>query len=272
MTEVFGFPRDGHSYSADEVGRALAGLFERESNGTPNVGMLSAGPAVSNVVGAFKVQVGVFSYVHQVAGSVQLSGLSAAEQVDILPAAGNISVGQSRIDLIGWNPVAAELVVVTGEPAASPVAPSDSSLAPIARVRVNSGDGAVIPAQITRIYSVTDLVGSAGVDGTFTLSPGWSVLSGEESSLERIGRVAYLNTALVIAAAGAFTSILTVPAEFRPPKDVFVGYAQVSGGAGRSHGQLWLRTTGVLQMRYYQGGTISGAVLPIAAIWRLPKG
>lgn len=272
MTEVFGFPRDGHLYSADEVGRALAGLFARESNGAPQVGMLSTVPVVAPVGSSWQVQVGVFSYVHQVAGSTQLSGLSAAEQVSITPAAGNIPAGQARIDLIGWNPSTAKLVLVDGAPAVNPVAPSDASLARIALVGVNAGDGAVIAGQITMVAELTELAGASGVLGTFTPSPGWTPVSGEESSLERIGRVCYLNTALTIAAVGSFASILTVPEKFRPERDVFVGYSQVSGGAGRAHGQLFLRPTGVLQMRYYQGGTNAGNILPVSAQWRLPRG
>lgn len=271
MTEFFGFPRDGHTYSADEVGRAFAGFFERESNGTPRVGMLSSVPSVTAVNGAWKIQVGIFTYIHQVLGSVQMSGLSASEQHDIVPAAGNIPVGQARIDLVGWNPVTAEIVVVTGEPAANPTAPADASLAEVATVRINSGDGAVISGQITMLAQTTDLVGMSGQDGSFTTGNGWSVQSGVESSLESIGRVAYLNTALVIAAAGSFTSILTVEQRFRPAKDTYVGYSQVSGGAGRSHGDLLLRPTGVLQMVNYQGSTNAGNVLPVSAHWRLPK-
>lgn len=272
MTEFFGFPRDGHTYSADEVGRALAGLFARELSGVPRVGMLSSGPDVTAVLGSWRAEVDIFTYLHQVAGAVQLSGLSAAEQIDITPAAGNIPVGQSRFDFIGWNATAAELVVLEGAPAVSPVLPSDSSLAPVASVRVNAGDGAVLQSQITLLWELTELAGATGVLGDFTPSAGWTPEAGEESSLERIGRVAYLNTSLRIAAAGSFASILTVEDEFRPAKDTFVGYAQVSGGAGRAHGQLWLRTTGVLQMRYYQGTTNAGNILPVSAVWRLPRG
>lgn len=272
MTTVFPFPRDSHSYSADEVGRALAGLFARETTGIPRVGVLGSIPSVKNVAGTWKVEVGVFAYVNQVDRSVQISGLSSAEQHDITPAAGNIPAGQARIDLVAWDPVDAEIAVIPGTPAASPSVPSAPGFAPLATVRVNSGDGVVIGSQISIVAQTTDLVGSSGVDGEFTPGTGWAVEAGEESSLERIGRVVYLNTLLRISAPGAFTSILTVPPAFRPAKDVFVGYAQVSGGAGRAHGQLWLRTTGVLQMRYYQGSTNAGNLLPVSAIWRLPKG
>lgn len=272
MTAFYGFPRDSHSYSAEEVGHALAGLVQRESSGLPCVGMLSVGPDFDAVPASWRVQVGRFVYVHQAAGAIQLSGLSAPEQVDITNASA-IPAGQSRIDLVGWNPVSAELVVVEGAPSATPIAPVDSSLAPVGTAQVNAGDGMVIAGQVRATYQVTDLAGAAGVVGAFTPGIGWTVVGGtEESSLERIGRVAYLNTALVIAAPGSFTSILTVPPEFRPEKDVFVGYSQVSGGAGKAHGQLWLRTTGVLQLRYYQGSTNAGLIMPIAASWRLPRG
>lgn len=270
MTAFIGFPRDSHSYSADEVGRAFAGLVQREPDGTPRVGMLSAGPTIAAVAASWKVQVGIFTYVHQVSGAVQFSGLSDDEQVDITPATG-IPSGQARIDLVCWNQDDAELVVIDGVPATSPVVPSDGGLAPVFTVRVNSGDGMVIQGQVAPAYATTDLVGSAGVEGVFTPGTGWTPVEGEENSLERIGRVCYLNVSLQIAASGAFTSILTVPEGFRPAKDVFVGYAQVSGGPGKAHGQLWLRPTGVLQMRYYQGSTVAGNILPVSALWRLPQ-
>lgn len=272
MTAVFGFPRDSHTYSADEVGRALAGLFSRDSSGVPRSGMLDSGPLAEAVPGTWRVRVSEFTYVHEVARAIQLSGLSSAEEVEITPATGSVPVGQARIDLIGWDPVEAELVLIEGTPAADPVAPEDASVAEVVTVRVNSGDGAVIAGRIEKVFETTDLVGSAGVAGAYTPGTGWTAVAGEEDSLERIGRVAYLNVSLRIAAAGAFTSILTVPPAFRPAKDVFVGYAQVSGGANRAHGQLWLRTTGVLQMRYFQGTTNAGNILPVSAIWRLPKG
>lgn len=272
MTEVFGFPRDGHLYSADEVGRALAGLFDRDSNGMPRVGVLASVPRVAPVGSSWNVEVGIFTYVHQVAGSAQLSGLSAAEQVAITPAAGNIPAGQARIDLIGWNPTTAKLVVVEGAPATSPVAPSDASLAPLARVRVNAGDGVVIPWQITVVAETTDLAGATGVLGSFALGFGWGVVPNNESSIERIGRVVYLNTLLSAGTGAAFTSIMTVEESLRPERDVFVGYSQVSGGAGQSHGQLWLQRTGLLTLRFYQGSAAAGVQMPIVASWRLPRG
>lgn len=157
MTAFVGFPQDGHSFSADEVGRALAGLVRRESNGTPRVGMLAVGPALTAVAASWKVEVGVFTYVHQVSGAVQLSGLSAAEQVDIVPASGDIPGGQARIDLIVWDPAGAELAMVKGTPSASPSAPSAGGLAPVATVRVNAGDGMTVQGQIAAAYDLTAL-------------------------------------------------------------------------------------------------------------------
>lgn len=161
MTGVVEFPKDGHSYSADEVGRALAGLIRRDPDGSPREGMLAVGPTVTAVPAMWKVQVGVFSHVQDVSGAIRLGGLSAAEQVDITPASG-IPAGQARIDLIVWDPDDAVLVVVDGTPATSPAAPADGGLVPVAEVRVNAGDGSVIQGQITPVYALTALAGGDG--------------------------------------------------------------------------------------------------------------
>lgn len=166
MTAFVGFPQDSHSFSAAEVGLALAGLLVREGSGLPRVGMLGAGPAVSAVASSWKAEVARFVYVHQVSGAVQLSGVSSPEQLDITPAAGNIPGGQARIDLIVWDPATAALAVVEGTPGTSPVPPSAPGVALVAQVRVNAGDGMVIGGQITPIFQLTRLVGaSAPVTG-----------------------------------------------------------------------------------------------------------
>lgn len=139
---------------------ALAGLIVRDGSGVPRVGMLGAGPSVAAVAAAWKVEVGPFPYVHQVANAIQVSGLSAAEQVDIAPATG-IPAGQARIDVVCWDQVAAALTVVQGVPGTSPVVPANGSLAVVARVRVNSGDGMVIAGQVTPAFAKTQLVDSA---------------------------------------------------------------------------------------------------------------
>lgn len=177
MTAFVGFPQDGHEFSAEEVGLALAGLIVRDS-GVPRVGMLGAGPDVAAVAASWKVEVGVFAYVHQGDGAIQISGLSEAEQVDIESAVG-IPGGQSRIDRICWDPVDAELVVLQGTPAASPVAPAAGAYASVARVLVTSGDGMVISGKVTPDFSVTALVTAEEVvrrtvPVTLTGSPSWN--------------------------------------------------------------------------------------------------
>lgn len=141
---------------------ALAGLIVRDGSGVPRVGMLGAGPSVAAVAAAWKVQVGPFPYVHQIANAIQISGLSAAEQVDIAPATG-IPAGQARIDVVCWDQIAAALTVVQGVPGTSPVVPSNGSLAVVARVRVNSGDGMVVAEQVTPAFTITALAGQAGI-------------------------------------------------------------------------------------------------------------
>lgn len=159
MSTFMGFPQSGHSFTADEVGQALAGLIARDSNGMPKTGMLGSQPSVTAVNGAWKVAVGRFVYVHSVLGAVQLSGVSESEQLDIVPAVGDIPNGQSRIDRVCWKPEDAELVVLKGIPGSDPVAPSAGAFARVALVRVASADGAVIAGQITVDAAVTSLAG-----------------------------------------------------------------------------------------------------------------
>lgn len=168
MTAFPEFPADGHAFSAAEVGQALAGLIKRDSAGMPVPGMLTV-PSVAAVASTWKVQIGRFVHVRSVSGSVRFSGLSASEQVDIVSAAG-ISAGQARIDLIVWDPVAAALSVVQGTAAASPVAPSPGAFVPVATVRVQSGDGAVIAGQVTPVYVSTSLVSAGSITETVPIT------------------------------------------------------------------------------------------------------
>lgn len=147
MTAFPEFPKDAYSFSAAEVGQALAGLVARDAAGLPLDGMMAL-PAVAAVASSWKVQVGRLVFVRGVAGAVRFSGLSAAEQIDVTNAAG-IPAGQSRIDRIAWNPAAAALVYVQGAPAVTPVAPSIGANAPCVRVVVQAGDGSVAPARVT---------------------------------------------------------------------------------------------------------------------------
>lgn len=157
MTAFIGFPQDGHAFSADEVGRALAGLVRRDPDGTPREGVLGDGPTLTAVPAAWKVQVGPFTHVEDVSGAVVFSGLSAAEQVDITPASG-IPAGQTRIDLVCWDTATPELVVVEGTPGTSPSEPSTGGLSAIVRVIVKSGDGAVAQGQVSPAFKQTWLL------------------------------------------------------------------------------------------------------------------
>lgn len=154
MTAFEKFPKDGYAYSAADVGLALAGLIRRDA-GVPKVGMLVA-PSVAAVAASWKVQVGQFWYVSHINGAVQLSGLSAAEQVDITPAT-DIPAGQARIDRVVWNPVSETLVVVEGAAAVSPVAPPVGVNAAVCTVRVNAGDGMVVTARVSPDFATTSL-------------------------------------------------------------------------------------------------------------------
>lgn len=230
MTAFMGFPQDGHAFSAAEVGQALSGLVVRESTGIPRTGMIGAGPSVTAAPASWKVQVSPFTYVHQVSGAVQFSGLSAAEQVDILPAAGSVPTGQARVDVVCWDPAAAELLVVEGAPAVSPTTPTTGLLARIATVRVNAGDGMVVAGQVAPVFQFADRVTGA----LPTAVPGYSI--GASTSLERdsSGMVdAYVE---INSGAGQLPSgvkIADMPEGFWPVADVeFVGGQSVGGHAG----------------------------------------
>lgn len=163
MTAFFGFPRDGHAYSADEVGAALAGLIRRDSNGLPVPGVL--GPlSVTAVPTAWKVEVPSFTFVVRSGSGIQLSGLSAAEQHDITPATG-IPAGQGRVDVVAWDALNDVIVVITGTVSASPAVPNTAGYEPLAEVRVNSGDGAVVQSQITPVFERTGLAGERKAQG-----------------------------------------------------------------------------------------------------------
>lgn len=174
MTTFPEFPANGHAFSAAETGQALAGLIRRDANGIPVPGFLGGGPKVTAVGSSWKVQVSPFTYVRVIGAQIGLSGVSADEQVDVVPAAGDVPSGQSRIDRVLWNPVTSVLSVVKGTPAVSPVAPSPGALVKVGTVRVAAGDGMVLPAQVAPDFAVTSLVG--GDSGTYV-----PVVSGYES-------------------------------------------------------------------------------------------
>ncbi len=168
MTAFLSFPKDGGPHSGASVGQALAGLVARDGAGMPRAGMLAA-PSVEAVAASWKVQVGRFVCVSHTNGAVQFSGLSEAEQVNITPATA-IPAGQARIDRVAWDTATSQLEYVEGTAAASPTAPPLGGLAPLLRVRVDSGDGMTITGKIVVEYEVTDLVGSYPVAYTPTVS------------------------------------------------------------------------------------------------------
>lgn len=183
MTAFVGWPSDGHPFSADEVGRAMSGFVVRDASGVPRTGMLGVGPAVSAVPASWKVEVPAFVYVHQVAGAIQLSGLSSAEQVDIAPSTG-IPAGQSRIDAVCWDPLAAALAVVKGTPAVTPLVPSIGSRGRVGEVRVTAGDGMVIGEQVEPVFQFADRL-----PGSVSKAPGYSVGSGTSVEKDASGMV-----------------------------------------------------------------------------------
>lgn len=161
MTTFIGFPQDGYEFGADEVGAALAGLVVRDENGIPREGVLgTSSPLVRAVPASWQVAVSPFAYVFQEDGSIQISGVSSTEILDISSST-TIPPGQSRIDLVVWDPGAAAAEVLEGEPGASPEeppVPSDFEI--LAPVLVSSSDGSVQQGGIQRRYNSTSLIGA----------------------------------------------------------------------------------------------------------------
>lgn len=229
MTAFVGFPQDVHEFTADEVGKALSGLVARESSGLPRVGMLGTGPKVAAVPAAWKVSVAPFVYVDQVSGAIQLSGMSAEEELDIVPASGDVPSGQARIDAIGWDPVDAELVVVKGTPATSPAIPSLGGLASVGRVRVNAGDGMVIAARVTQNFQFADRV--LGTISSF--ASGYSVTGNTRLERDAQNMVdAYVEITKGSGSIGSNELMVTFPTGFRPAANVeFSGVVSQGGNA-----------------------------------------
>lgn len=257
MTAFTGFPRDGYAFSAAEVGLALSGLVAREVSGVPRVGMLGRGPAVAAVAAAWKVQVGRFVYVHQVGGAVQFSGLSAAEQVDIVPAVGMLA-GQSRIDVVCWDPASAVLSVVTGTAAVSPVSPSVGALAEVARVLVLSTDGMVIAGRVTPVYALSALSSADGDTGW--VSPPVSEGTGRAGDVPRVQLV---NGVVYFAgsskpAAGVEKLQFVLPEGMRPDANFSVYLTTDSPGRAR----VTVGANGNVRFNEGDGGYIYFAGLP----------
>lgn len=146
MTTFTGFPRNDHSFSAFEVGEALAGLIIRDEDGLPLEGIIRE-PRVTAVAAAWRVKVWPFTHVARVGNGVRFSGVSAAEEIEITSSAG-IPAGQARIDVVCWDAEAFELVVIPGVVSASPSPPDVENLVSLADVRVNAGDGSVVASRI----------------------------------------------------------------------------------------------------------------------------
>lgn len=230
-----GFPQDVHSFSAAEVGAALAALVVREPSGLPRTGMLGKGPTLTAVPASWKVEVSPFVYAHTANGGTQWSGEPEPVQVDVTPST-SIPAGQSRIDVVAWDPVAAVMSVVQGVAAASPVVPGLGELVNVGEVRVNAGDGMVVQSKIAPRYQFADRV-TAKIT---TLAPGYTVSAASRLERDASGMVdAYVE----ILASGTLQSAswtVTVPVGFGPETvQEFVGAAsQGSSNAGPAFGQL----------------------------------
>lgn len=175
MATIYGFPQDGYPYSAAEVGAVFAALISRHADGTPREGVLREGPLISGVTGAWQVRVEPFAHVSADGARAIISGIDEAVFVEVLPAPGT----GSRIDLICWVPLAAEVAVVEGTPAASPVAPElPGGMSVLGSLRVTAGQinaaqGAVaqlfqhssIAGQPTPVRTLDELAAFPAVDG-----------------------------------------------------------------------------------------------------------
>lgn len=239
MTSYKEWPSDGGPHTSDSIGQALAGLVARDSSGNPVAGML-APPAVAPVAGAWKVQVGRFVFVRNVAGAARFSGLSNAEQVDVVPATA-IPAGQSRIDRVAWDAATGELVYVQGVAGTSPAAPSIGANAPVVRVLVQAGDAQVVAARVTLEAVLTggagDFVswvqaGSSVQAGRALLRGGWQNLastpwSGLHTQLSA-GRVEVAGAVTKSSPYSSLEAIFALPDGMRPavPTPILAAYGE----------------------------------------------
>lgn len=205
------FPKDAYDFSSADVGQALAGLVARDGAGMPVEGMLAA-PKVAAVPSSWKARVGRFVHVSHVSGAVRFSGVKADTDVDIAPATG-IPAGQARIDRIAWDVSAEALTVLTGTAATSPVAPALGSLKPVARVRVDAGDGMVVDSKVTPEFSVTQVVSSADT--------GWISAGVGTAKYRRIG--AEVRFSGGVTPGSNNQTLFTLPVGFRPAETFSFG-------------------------------------------------
>lgn len=215
------FPNADISYASSDVAEALAGFIARDSDGLPIAGMLGAGPSVTAVAASWQVRVGRFTHVRRVSNGIELSGVSAPENVDVVNSVA-IPAGQARIDLVCWNPLDSELSVIQGAPAVSPTAPVVAlPLVSVASVRVNAGDGSVVNGQIAPAFATTALAaaqqdeaqggilahaaGGSTLSGTIFTSTTYSVTFGKPfEQVPRLSLTAVASTAQVAQWAQAF--------------------------------------------------------------------
>ncbi|MCG4617520.1 hypothetical protein [Varibaculum cambriense] len=97
------------------------------------------------------------------------------------------------------------------------------------------------------------------------LSTGWAAVSGHTPRICKVGQIVFLTGAVLRQAGGAYTSIATIPAGYRPSATQFIG-AGVTNKGGQY--ELYVDNRGILQCASYEAaGSQAGIVMPIAAIF-----
>lgn len=98
-----------------------------------------------------------------------------------------------------------------------------------------------------------------------TLSTGWTAVNGHTPRVCKVGQIIFLTGAVLRQAGGAYSSIATIPAGYRPSTTQFIGAGVTSKGGSY---ELYTGPDGVLMCASYESaGSSAGIVMPIAAIF-----
>ncbi|AYN57874.1 virion structural protein [Arthrobacter phage Faja] len=100
-----------------------------------------------------------------------------------------------------------------------------------------------------------------------SFSTGWSATAGYAPKVYRQGNRVFLEGAVTLGSGADWSSILTIPAGFRPSANAFLGANVSSTGAAAV--ELTIGSTGVIGSpdTYRTGSLASGNVLPVKGSW-----
>lgn len=98
-----------------------------------------------------------------------------------------------------------------------------------------------------------------------TLSTGWAAVGGHTPRVCKVGQLVVVTGAVLRQAGGAYSSIATIPAGYRPTTTQFIGSGVTNKGGSY---ELYTGPDGVLMCASYESaGSSAGIVMPIAAIF-----